>query len=118
MSRAHIGSDQSESAILRAVMLRMSQQGARMFRNNCGQLQDVTGRWVRYGVANPGGSDLIGWTPHVVTAADVGRTIAIFTAVEVKTATGRTIDEQDAFLTAVVAAGGIGRVVRSAAECG
>lgn len=103
----------SESKLLKEVQIFASSLGARMLRNNCGQLQDREGRWVRYGVANPGGSDLVGWTPCVVTANMLGHTIAVFTAIEVKTPTGRPSKEQLAFLEAVRSAGGIAVLARS-----
>lgn len=65
------------------------------------------GSMVRYGLANPGGSDLIGWMPYRVTPEDVGRRLAIFTAVEGKWGTTRTTSAQKAFLEIVEASGGI-----------
>jgi hypothetical protein len=65
------------------------------------------------GKTHGGGSDLLGWTPHVVTLEDVGRTLAIFTAAEVKTDAYQTVTpDQRNFLDAVVRAGGLGFVVR------
>jgi hypothetical protein len=71
---------------------------------------------VRYGLANPGGSDLIGWTSRTVTPDMVGKKIAIFTAVEVKTATGRTSEAQRNFLQAVETAGGIAVIAHNEAD--
>lgn len=53
-----------------------------------------------------GFSDLAGWTEHTVTADDVGRKLAVFTAVETKTATGRPTPAQLAFVEAVRRSGG------------
>ncbi len=65
------------------------------------------------GKTHGGGSDLIGWTPYTVTAEDVGRTLAIFTAAECKTDGYKTLTpDQRNFLDAVVRAGGLGFVVR------
>ena len=69
---------------LRAIMLGLSTPGVRLFRNNCGALKDADGRLIRYGVANPGGSDLIGWRSLTVTPDMVGRKLAVFLAIEVK----------------------------------
>lgn len=63
-----------------------------------------------------GSSDLIGWIERPITQADVGKTIAQFVAVEVKTTTGRPTLEQSNFLASVCRAGGLGYVVRSDAE--
>lgn len=64
----------------------------------------------------PGISDQLGWTRRAIRPEDVGRTLAIFTAVECKTDTGRVTPEQQAFLDAVNAAGGLGLVARSAQD--
>ena len=61
-----------------------------------------------------GFSDLFGFVRHTVTAEDVGRHIAVFAAVEVKTKTGKPTDKQQAFIRAVQAAGGRAGVARSA----
>jgi hypothetical protein len=71
---------------------------------------------VQFGVASPGGSDLIGYRKVVIRPEDVGKTVAIFTAVEVKTITGRVSTVQQAFVKHVQEAGGIAGVVRSVEE--
>ncbi len=101
-----------EGELIRRILLQASESGARLWRNNCGMLQDAQGRWVRYGVCNPGGSDLLGFTPYIVLASDVGRTLAVFTAIEAKTGRLKPTHEQESFLAAVERAGGIARVVR------
>lgn len=104
---------ESEKAIQNQVLLASSRLGARLLRNNVGQYQLPDGRVIRYGVANPGGSDLIGWYPHIVKPQDVGTQVALFLAVEVKSLTGRLTPEQRQFLDAVSLAGGIAGCVRS-----
>lgn len=106
----------TEAIIINRILHTCCQKATRLFRNNVGQLQDKQGRIVRYGVCNPGGSDLIGWTRHTITPADVGRTVAIFTAVEVKYGKTSTKPHQKRFLAAVQHAGGIAGIVRSAEE--
>lgn len=101
-----------EGELIRRIMLRASENGVRLWRNNCGMLQDAQGRWVRYGVCNPGGSDLIGFTPVEIHQGHVGSTLAIFTAVEAKTGRLKPTQEQESFLRAVEKAGGIAKVVR------
>ncbi len=85
----------------------------RLYRNNCGSLPDPrTGRLVTFGLAR-GSADLIGWRTVVVTPDMVGQRIAVFTSIEVKTATGRLRPEQQAWLGVVRGAGGVAGVVRS-----
>jgi len=82
----------SESSVQQRVRLAASQAGVRLWRNNCGGFKADTGQFVRYGLANETAamskhiksSDLVGITPYVVTGGDVGRTVGIFTAIEVK----------------------------------
>ena len=97
-----------EGELIRRIMLQASEQGARLWRNNCGMLQDKDGRWIKYGVCNPGGSDLIGFTPRIIA----GEQVAVFTAIEAKTGRLKPTHEQDSFLLAVERAGGIARVMR------
>jgi hypothetical protein len=79
-------------------------------------------RMVRYGLANDSAalskclksSDLIGITPHTVSAYDVGRLLGIFTSIEVKRpgwkyrGTERE-QAQHAWLQLIISLGGIGR---------
>lgn len=91
--------------------------GFRIWRNNSGKLPDPrTGRWVQFGVASPGGSDLIGYRSITITPDMVGRTVAVFTAVEIKTATGRATPAQRQFIDHIRCAGGISAIVRSTQE--
>jgi len=102
-----------EKVIQNNIMLAISNAGCTIFRNNCGVHKTEDGRFIRYGVANPGGSDLVGWTPVTITPDMVGHTVAVFTGVEVKTAKGRPTNAQRDFLAAINAAGGIGGIARS-----
>lgn len=107
----------TEAAIQQQVRLALSRAGAVSFRNNIGAYTDPkTGRVIKYGVCNPGGSDLIGWTPLVVTPDMVGKQVAVFTAVEVKTPTGRPTEHQLNFIAQVVRAGGIAGIARSSTD--
>jgi hypothetical protein len=80
-----------------------------MFRNNVGlawygKNKDIP---VKYGVASPGGSDLIGWKSVEITPDMVGTKIAVFTAVEVKrTRSSKRSPEQENFISQVLSAGG------------
>lgn len=102
-----------ENQVLARIRAISKQLGCILFRNNLGSAKDQDGRFITYGVCNPGGSDLIGWHVHVIRDCDVGRKVAIFTAIETKSPHGKTTEEQEQFLSVVRAAGGIGGVARS-----
>ena len=99
------GTSVKEVDIMHDIQRAAPKAGATLYRNNCGAVKTKWGGYIRFGVCNPGGSDLIGWTR-------TGR----FLAVEVKTAKGKVTEEQQAFLDAVNKSGGLGVVCRSAAE--
>lgn len=101
----------SETTLMRRVMYALSQAGATVFRNNVGVAKYPDGSRVRYGLC-PGSSDIIGWTPVTITPDMVGRTVAVFTAVEVKTEYGRTTAKQENFIARVREAGGRAIIVR------
>jgi hypothetical protein len=85
----------------------------RLFRNQVGSLPDPrTGRLVTFGLAR-GSADLIGWRTVTITPDMVGRRIAVFTSIEVKTPTGRVRPEQQAWLSVVQGAGGFAGIARS-----
>ena len=66
--------------------------GSTLFRNNSGVLNDALGRPVRFGLGNESkkqnehikSSDLIGITPIIITQEMVGKTIGVFTSLEIK----------------------------------
>jgi hypothetical protein len=119
----------TEQTLRKQVQLACSRLGARLFRVNTGQawvgrvisrpfpggvtLEDA--RPIRMGLAT-GGSDLIGWTEMTITPEMVGSTLAVFTAVELKTGRLAPTREQTAFLGAVKRAGGLSGVARTVAE--
>lgn len=90
---------------MRDIQIEVSKLGHRVFRNNIGVCKDENQNYIRYGVCNPGGADLVGWTKD-------GR----FLGIEVKGPRGRLTKEQQAFLDAVNRAGGIGICARSVQE--
>ncbi len=107
----------SEKHIQTEIMLAVSQSGATVFRNNCGVAVYPDGSRVKYGVCNPGGSDLIGWRTVKVTPDMVGKPVALFLALEVKAKHNRTAtDDQKRFIENVRRAGGLAGIVRSAEE--
>lgn len=106
----------SEARTQQEIRLAATSAGCVLHRNNIGSYKDPSGRWIQYGVCNPGGSDLIGWTPVTVTADMVGHRLAVFTAVEVKAARGKPSPAQVNFIDAVTKAGGFAGVARSVAD--
>jgi hypothetical protein len=106
----------SEADILARVRIRLSQLGARIWRNNCGVLPDRRGIPIRFGVANPGGSDLIGYHTVLVTPGMVGARVAVFVACEAKAPSGVPTREQHHFLETVAADGGIAILAHSDQE--
>lgn len=106
----------SETKILKEIQLLISKLGGRLWRNNCGYLQAKDGRWVKFGVSNPGGSDGIGFKPTLITQEMVGKTIAIFLAIEIKKDEGILSTEQIKFIDAVNKSGGIAFVARSTTD--
>ena len=72
---------------------------------------------MQFGVGNPGGSDLIGYRRVTVTPEMVGQDVAVFAAVEVKTARARKRPEQQQrFVDHIRSAGGIAGFARSVDE--
>ena len=102
----------SEQRIQQEIRLALSRGPVRLYRNNTGTLRDQYGRPVQFGLA-VGSADLIGWTTRTITPEMVGQRVAVFTSIEVKSATGRLRPEQRQWLEAVQAAGGIAGVARS-----
>ena len=102
----------SEQSIQQHIRLALSRGPVRLYRNNTGTLRDQHGRPVSFGLCK-GSADLIGWTTRTITPDMVGQQVAVFTSIEVKTATGRLSPEQRQWLEAVQAAGGIAGVARS-----
>lgn len=82
----------SESEIQQQIQMNAVKQGCLLMRNNSGAFQDKTGRWVRYGLGHISpnqetkSSDLVGPTTITITPEMVGKSVAIFTAMEIKPA--------------------------------
>lgn len=82
----------SESAIQSAIRLAARDNGQLLWRNNSGAYFDKRGVLVRYGLGNTSkainkvlkSSDLIGVTRVNIQPHHLGRTIAVFTALEIK----------------------------------
>ena len=104
-----------EQTIQQHIRLACSIGSCRLFRNNTGTLRDINGRPVTFGLCK-GSADLIGWRTVTVTPEMVGQQIAVFTSIEVKSTSGRVKPEQQQWLNAVAAAGGIAGIARSVGE--
>lgn len=102
----------NETVLQNQIRLAISSPCVRMFRNNVGSATTQDGRHIDFGLC-AGSSDLIGWTVREVTPDMVGKNIAVFTALEVKTKSGRVSEKQQGFINVVNRAGGIAGVVRS-----
>lgn len=124
----------NEGTIQRRILIAASKAGLRLFRNNTalgwvGQALRISkpttaklepgdvvirnARPLHAGLC-VGSSDLIGWAPRLITAEDVGKTLAVFCSVEVKTPKGRASQEQRQFLKVVSDAGGVALIARHA----
>lgn len=79
-----------ESQVQQEVQIAARHFNCTLLRNNSGAFSDKDGRQVRYGLGHTSpkqqfkSSDLIGITKIVITPDMVGRTIGVFTALEVK----------------------------------
>lgn len=82
-----------ETNIMNKIMLKMSEKGWLVWRNQVGLFKTMDGtRTVPIGVK--GSADIFSVKPTVITQDMVGQTVGIFVAVEVKTATGRQSEPQ------------------------
>lgn len=117
-----------ETNIVREILLKLgSIVGIRLFRNNTGtafigqsvvikKREQITvnvgdvlvkqGRLFKAGLCT-GSSDIIGFKSVTVTPEMVGSKLAVFTAIEAKTKSGRASKEQIAFIEMVNKNGGI-----------
>ena len=102
----------SEQQVQQAIRLALSRGDTRLWRNNTGTLLDKHGRPVQFGLCK-GSSDLIGMRSITIGPEHVGQRLAVFAAVEVKSATGRATPEQLAFIDVVQQMGGLSGIARS-----
>ena len=102
----------AETNILKRIMMTASKASSRLFRNNVGLFTTDKGDKVMTGLCK-GSSDLIGWTPVVITEDMVGQQVAVFTAVEVKTERRRPTPDQKNFVNKVNEPGGFAVIALS-----
>ena len=124
-----------ESPLQKRILLKCGHGATRLFRQNVGKTwignakrykrharvtvapgDVVIQNARRFHAGFVGQTDLGGWHSVVITPEMVGRKIAIYTALEVKTKTGRLKKAQRIFIDLVRAAGGLAGVVRSPEE--
>jgi hypothetical protein len=106
----------NETTILQRIRLALGRvPGLRLFRNQVGALKDQSGRLVTFGL-HRGSADLIGWHSIEITPEHVGRRLAVFTSLEVKSPGGKVKPEQIVWQDQVRQAGGIAIIARSEAE--
>ena len=82
----------NESEVSQDIQIEAMHHACNLMRNNSGSLPDVNGTPVRFGLGNISkkhndkikSSDLIGITKVTITPEMVGKTLGIFTAIEVK----------------------------------
>lgn len=103
----------SERNIQALIQIELSKHGVIPFRNNVGAYTSEAGHRVSFGVGGRGGSDLICITPVTITPDMVGKTIGVFTAIEVKTEKGKASDWQKKFIASVQRVGGFSGIARS-----
>lgn len=105
-----------EIDIQNSIRKALSEEGVVNWRNHTFALKDKeTGRLVRGGLC-VGSSDVIAITPVVITSEMVGSTVGVFTAVEVKTGTGKATQAQSNFIAMIRKHGGLAGVARSVEE--
>ena len=81
-----------------------AETGSILFRNAVGFMNGFS-----FGLS-PGSSDEIGWKEKIITPEMVGKKIAIFQAIEIKTLTDKISYEQIIFYMRLQIAGGIAQV--------
>lgn len=115
----------TERPLIDEILLSASRLGSRLFRQNVGL--GWVGKIIRRDrtkilLENPrplhaglckGSSDVVGLTPVVITPDMVGKTVGVFTAIEVKYGRTPTDDDQKKFIAMVKKLGGIAAIVRS-----
>ena len=109
---AHLSN--SETKIQQEIRLALGQRSdLRLFRNETGKLPDPrTGQWVQFGLAK-GSSDLIGFKTVKITPEMIGKEIAQFVSLEIKTERGKLSTIQQNWLQKVKSSGGIVGVART-----
>jgi hypothetical protein len=104
-----------ESKIQNDIRIACNTGSTRAWRNNIAKLQ-VKGQWVNFGIPSKGGSDLIGLHTMEIQPKHIGKSVAVFVAIEVKTPTGKPSPEQIRFIEFAKKSGAIAGIARSPEE--
>lgn len=102
----------NENQIQNRIRIACNTGSTRLWRNNIG-VAKIHGATVNFGIPGKGGSDLIGLHSMTIEPHHVGRTVAVFLAIECKSPTGKPTTEQQAFIAFVRSQGGIAGIARS-----
>lgn len=86
----------------------------RLFRNECGVAKNGD-RYVTYGLSK-GSPDLIGWKIVTIDETMIGKKLAQFVGLEVKTPVGKLSPLQISWLNMIEKSGGVSIVARSTEE--
>ncbi len=104
----------AEAEIKNDIIVTLSHGPVRLFRMQVGEFQLKDGRWIASG--RKGMADLLGWTTITITPDMVGKKIAVYTSIEVKSRTGRWREGQPEWMQCVADAGGIAGMARSVSD--
>lgn len=109
-----------ETSIQNVIRMALSGGPIRVFRNHVGggyfsRNPRPGSQWHDFGLA-AGSGDIIGWKSVTVTPEMVGKKIAVFLSIEVKTEEGAMEPKQKKWLETVLGSGGIAGVARSVEE--
>lgn len=103
--------NKSETDLMRRVHMHLcpmeGPRVAQLYRNNVGTFRGLHDRSIIQCGLHPGSGDLVGWMPVTITPEMVGRRVAVFASVEIKTDNGRIQDNQRHWADTVNDAGGI-----------
>ena len=122
----------SEQKIIKQLLIKASQLGHRLFRNNTAKgWAGRAKKFTRHQVVNvepgdvivkrgfpieagliKGSSDLIGWTNVKITQDMIGKTLPVFTAPEVKYGSTRVTKDQEIFIDNINKNNGLAFIVR------
>ena len=94
----------SEKRLTEEIRCSEAETGSVLFRNAVGFMNGFA-----FGLS-PGSSDEIGWKEKIVTPDMIGKKIAVFQAIEIKTLTDKISYEQIIFYLNLKIAGGISQV--------
>lgn len=103
----------TETDLQRRIQLALTDDHTRLWRNNSGQGWQGTTFGVRNGVLVSGEARRVHYGLCVGSSDLIGFHRGRFLAVEVKSARGRTTQEQEAFIRMVLAHGGLAGIARS-----